>query len=110
MTKITNPKLLASYQTGFNHVEELIRGINHMSVNSAEIYFDAAKTANEEQLANVRAMRTQVEVEIKKFLAYANSKLDYYVGLEQYLVELQAKTEELAAEAMAVKDDEQQEK
>jgi hypothetical protein len=105
LKKIKSEALLATYQTGFNHIEELVRGIKYLTPSSADIFLDAVLKANEEQLAHVRNQRTQLEIEIKKFLAYANSKMEYLAGLERYLLDQQAKAEQLAAEARQEEED-----
>jgi hypothetical protein len=99
LKKVQSDALLTTYRTGFKHIEDLVHGIKYLTPSSADIFLDTIRKVNEEQLIHVREQRTQLEIEIKKFLAYANSKMEYLVELESFLLEQQTRIDQLAEEA-----------
>lgn len=98
MKLITAPLLLERYQHGFKHIEDLIQNITQFTPQSADCFLDTQRNEIADQLKDVRERRERLEWEIKGFLAYANSKMEYLEGLEQYLIVQQTRVSSMEEE------------
>lgn len=97
---IQDERLMSMYKEGFSHVSAIVDRLNFFSKESFGILTDSYKETNEQQLEQIRKERIQLEIEIKYFLARANSKMMYLVQLEEHLQQLQRNFNEISKEAM----------
>ncbi|KFN07292.1 MULTISPECIES: hypothetical protein [Paenibacillus] len=106
---VENAEMLSAYKNGFQQIGEMVNGIDRFTRHSTGIFIETIIKANEEQLGNIQQQRTQLEIDIKEFLAYANSKMNYLNEVEAFLLEQKAKAERMAEEARKSLEEEQQE-
>ncbi|BFH14054.1 hypothetical protein WJ0W_003584 [Paenibacillus melissococcoides] len=97
---IEDKRLLAMYKEGFSHVAGAVSQVECLKPETAQILVDAYSETNGRLLKQIRSERIALEAEIKQFLAQANSKLVYLVGLERHLSQLQEQLETIHHEAM----------
>ncbi|GAC41289.1 hypothetical protein [Paenibacillus popilliae] len=97
---VQDERVMSMYKEGFSHVSAIVDRLNFFSKESFSILSDSYRETNEQQLEQIRKERLQLEIEIKYFLARANSKMMYLVELEEHLQELQRQFDEISKEAL----------
>ncbi|WP_018752644.1 hypothetical protein [Paenibacillus sanguinis] len=97
---VQDERLMSMYKEGFSHVSAIVDRVNFFSKESFGILTDSYRETNEQQLEQIREERIRLEIEIKYFLARANSKMVYLVKLEEHLQELQNQFDAISKEAL----------
>lgn len=105
LPSVIDDRLLAIYKDGFAHVASVINQVECFFPDTANLLLDSYSEANGKLLKQIRAERTELEAEIKRFLARANSKLVYLHRLEQHLTSLQEEFEVIRREALEETED-----
>lgn len=103
---IQDERLMTMYKEGFSHISAVVDRLNFFSNESFSIMTDSYRETNEQQLEQVHQERLRLEIEIKYFLARANSKMMYLVKLEEHLQELQSQFDAISKEALEELDEE----
>lgn len=98
---IADERLLSIYKGGFSHIASAVNQVQVLWPQTAELLVDAYAETNARLLEQVRDERIEVEAEIKRFLAQANSKLMYLANLEGYLEGLDKDIKRIYEEASA---------
>lgn len=87
--RIVDERLLNIYKEGFSHISSAVDQVEFLWPKTANLLVEAYFETNNRLLEQIRSERFELEAEIKQFLARANSRLVYLVGLEQHLNQLQ---------------------
>lgn len=96
---ITDNRLLSIYKEGFSHISSAVDQVEFLWPKTADLLVGAYSETNARLLEQIRSERDELEAEIKRFLAKANSKLTYLANLESYLGQLQQDMERIYEEA-----------
>lgn len=103
--RIEDPRLLTLYKEGFSHISSAVDEVKFLWPQTADMLVGAYAEINNRLLDQVIEERTNLEGEVKRFLARSNSQLVYLANLEQHLRNLQQEMEGLYEEARQVVDE-----
>lgn len=97
--RIEDARLLSMYKEGFSHISSAVDRVEFLWPQTADLLVGAYCEVNTRLLEQIRDERDELEAEVKRFLAKANSKLVYLSNLEKHLSQLQQEMHSLYEEA-----------